>query len=91
VCVCVCVCVCVGGWVRGSTAGERETQERERHTESCFFSLFFNQRTHVHQPALARARAFFSPKRNEGIPLVTSLGGLNFYHWVAGCVCIGLF
>src|SRR5690349_2336151 len=28
---------------------------------------------------------FLSPKRNEGIPLVTSLGGLNFYHWVAVC------
>ena len=28
----------------------------------------------------------FSPKRNEGIPLVTSLGGLNFYHWVALCL-----
>jgi hypothetical protein len=41
-----------------------------------------NERTHVHPSAPARAGSWISRERNKEIPLVTSLGGLNFYHWV---------
>ena len=44
--------------------------------------VLLNGRTHVHPSAPARAGSRISRERNEGIPLVTSLGGLNFYHWV---------